>query len=74
MCDDDASGAVRLEPQLLEEQETKLMGLRAALTEDEESGPATPFDFDAFIALKIRSETADSCRRGKRDAPEAFRT
>jgi len=30
----------------------KLAALRAALIEGEESGPSTPFDFEAFIARK----------------------
>jgi antitoxin ParD1/3/4 len=37
---------------LLEEREAKLTALRAALIEGEESGPSTPFDFEAFIARK----------------------
>ena len=37
---------------LLEDQETRLASLRAALIEGENSGPATPFDFDAFLASK----------------------
>jgi len=37
---------------LLEERETKLAALRAALIEGEESGAATPFDMEAFIARK----------------------
>jgi antitoxin ParD1/3/4 len=36
----------------LEERETKLTALRAALIEGENSGPSTPFDFEAFIARK----------------------
>ena len=47
-----ASDVVRSALRLLEEQETKLAALRAALIEGEESGPATPFDFDRFIADK----------------------
>ena len=38
--------------QLLEEQETKLQALRAALIEGEESGPGEAFDFDAFVRKK----------------------
>ncbi len=34
------------------EQEAKLPALRRALVEGEESGSATEFDFDAFIARK----------------------
>jgi antitoxin ParD1/3/4 len=47
-----ASDVVRAGLRLLEEQETKLSALRAALIEGEESGPPTPFDFDAFIERK----------------------
>ena len=37
---------------LPEEHETKVETLRGALIEGEQSGPAVPFDFDAFIARK----------------------
>ena len=37
---------------LLEEHEDKLDRLRAALAEGEASGPARPFDVEAFIARK----------------------
>ena len=47
-----ASDVVRAALRLLEEQELKLEALRTALAEDEENGPSTPFDFDAFIARK----------------------
>jgi antitoxin ParD1/3/4 len=36
----------------LEDQETRIAALRAALVAGEESGTAEPFDFDAFIAAK----------------------
>jgi antitoxin ParD1/3/4 len=47
-----ASDVVRAGLRLLEEQEAKLTALRAAIDEGDASGPATPFDFDAFIARK----------------------
>jgi len=47
-----ASDVVRASLRLLEEQETKLERLRAALIAGEESGPARPFDFDAFLKRK----------------------
>jgi antitoxin ParD1/3/4 len=42
---------------LLEEQATTLTTLRAALIAGEESGPATSFDFEAFIASKQGQNT-----------------
>jgi antitoxin ParD1/3/4 len=42
---------------LLEEQETKLAALRAALIDGEMSGQSTPFDFEAFIARKRGAKT-----------------
>ena len=47
-----ASDVVRAGLRLLEEHEARVEALREALIEGEESGPATPFDFDAFIAGK----------------------
>ncbi len=47
-----ASDVVRASLRLLEEREMQLATLRAALQEGEESGVATTFDFDAFIARK----------------------
>ncbi|MER2510695.1 MAG: type II toxin-antitoxin system ParD family antitoxin [Amaricoccus sp.] len=50
-----ASEVVRAGLRLLEEHEQRLAALRAALAEGEASGPAEPFDFDAFIAAKHAS-------------------
>ena len=47
-----ASDVVRAGLRLLEEHEAKVEALREALIEGEQSGPATPFDCDAFIARK----------------------
>lgn len=47
-----ASEVVRAGLRLLEEHETRLAVLRAALIAGEESGPSEAFDFDAFIAAK----------------------
>ena len=47
-----ASDVVRAGLRLLEEHEAKLAALRGALIAGEQSGPSTPFDFDAFIAGK----------------------
>ena len=45
-----ASDVVRAGLRLLEERESKLDALRAALIAGEESGPSTEFDFDAFLS------------------------
>lgn len=47
-----ASEVVRAGLRLLEDQETRMSALRAALIAGEESGQAEPFNFDAFIAAK----------------------
>ncbi|MFT4157671.1 MAG: type II toxin-antitoxin system ParD family antitoxin [Microbacterium sp.] len=49
-----ASEVVRAGLRLLEDQETQLAALRAALVSGENSGAAEAFDFDAFIASKKR--------------------
>ncbi len=54
------SDVVRAALRLLEEREAKLDALRAALVEGEESGPSTPFDFDAFIARKRTNQLPET--------------
>ncbi|HVW92314.1 MAG TPA: type II toxin-antitoxin system ParD family antitoxin [Devosia sp.] len=49
------SEVIRAGLRLLEEHERKVERLRAALIEGEESGVATEFDFDAFLARKNAS-------------------
>ena len=50
-----ASEVVRAGLRLLEDQETHMAALRAALVTGEESGEPEAFDFDAFIASKKQS-------------------
>lgn len=47
-----ASEVVRAGLRLLEDQETQMATLRAALVAGEQSGKPEPFDFEAFIAAK----------------------
>ena len=47
-----ASEVVRAGLRLLEDQETQMRSLRAALVVGEESGTPETFDFEAFIAAK----------------------
>ena len=53
-----ASEVVRASLRLLEERSTRISALRSALIEGEESGAATPFDFDAFLAGKRKTPPA----------------
>ncbi|MFT4028632.1 MAG: type II toxin-antitoxin system ParD family antitoxin [Protaetiibacter sp.] len=47
-----ASEAVRAGLRLLEDHETRMSALRAALVAGEDSGEPEEFDFDAFLASK----------------------
>lgn len=48
-----ASAAVQAGLRLLEDRETHLASLRAALVTGEESGAPESFDFDAFVTEKL---------------------
>lgn len=50
------SEIVRAGLRILEEREARLKALRAAIDEGLESGPAEPFDVEAFIAEKDREK------------------
>ncbi|MDE0388071.1 MAG: type II toxin-antitoxin system ParD family antitoxin [Rhodospirillales bacterium] len=47
-----ASDVIRAGLRLLEEHEARVEALREALIEGEQSGSASPFDFDAFVDRK----------------------
>lgn len=49
-----ASDVIRAGLRLLEDEETRLAALRAALVDGEESGRARPFDVEAFLKSKRR--------------------
>jgi antitoxin ParD1/3/4 len=57
---DNASDVMRAALRLLEEREARIAALRAALIEGEKSGPAKPFDFEAFIARKRKQKRKTS--------------
>lgn len=50
-----ASDVIRAGLRLFEEHEAKVDVLRQALIEGERSGPAVPFNFNAFVACKKSS-------------------
>ena len=53
-----ANDVVRAGLRLFEEHEARQGALRAALVEGEDSGPAQPFDVEAFLAAKRRYRAA----------------
>lgn len=50
-----ASEVIRAGLRLLQDDETKMATLRAALAEGENSGTAVPFDIDQFLSSKKAS-------------------
>jgi len=55
-----ASDVVRAGLRLLEEQETRLAALQAALIEGEQSGGPAPFNFDTFLEDKQKTAPRSS--------------
>ena len=53
-----ASEVIRAGLRMLEDHEARVNALRAALVEGENSGPAEPFDFDAFLERKNNRQKA----------------
>ncbi|MFT4259579.1 type II toxin-antitoxin system ParD family antitoxin [Microbacterium sp.] len=53
-----ASEVIRASLRLLEDQETQLAALRAALLDGERSGEPEAFDFDAFVNEKKAAASA----------------
>lgn len=52
-----ASDVVRAGLRLLQEREAQLEALRTAVDDGDRSGPAAPFDVEAFIARKADRRT-----------------